>query len=699
MTSQVNFRRSVAAAILALVMLLGAGGLLINIYIENEQQRDLLQWETRLGLVADSKADALARALAADQRDLAELANNASLQLYLWQLVRARQQSGEDAGQAESAQQAYLRNLMLAAAERGGYMPDPAARVPANLPRSVSYGLALLDARLRPVVVTPGLGELADSYGEVMRGALAKPGTTLVDLRLDAEERAVVVIAVSVGAVSGSLTGGGAPNGVLIGVRSAEQELYPLLRRGPTFAEESETLLVARQDDAIVFLSPTQDGGAPLRRTLPIERADLAEVAAVLSPGSFVNLDNYRGVPVLQVSRRIRGLESAGEPWVLVQGVNAKDALSTADERRRFLLATLSLLLVSIAALSVAAWRHGSSVRARHQAEELRNKAAKLQKQTDLLHTVTDNIDVLTVLMNRDQEVVFTNQATANAVNNTIAGMVGSRISTIFGANMGAGIAALSDDARRQRVPLQRVLQLQLGSTLGSYQASFIPVERIGERRQLVLLVLSDVTDLRVAEQHHADMLRSLVSALSDAVDLHDPWSAHHANRMTDVARAVARELDLPADEQETLGLAATLANIGKIMLPGDLLTKTEPLTSADRELLQKHVDYSIELLKGLDFEGPVLDVIAQKQERLDGSGYPRGLTEEQMSLSGRILSVANAFVALVSARAYRQGMSMDDALAELLRGAGTQFDRRVIAALFHVVENRGDWSRWAERS
>ncbi len=99
---------------------------------------------------------------------------------------------------------------------------------------------------LRPVVVTPGLGELADSYGEVMRRALAKPGTTLVDLRLDAEDRAVVVIAVAVAAVSGSLTGGGPPNGVLIGVRSAEQELYPLLGRGPAFAEDSETLLVAR---------------------------------------------------------------------------------------------------------------------------------------------------------------------------------------------------------------------------------------------------------------------------------------------------------------------------------------------------------------------------------------------------------------------------------------------------------------------
>ena len=84
MTDRVNIRRSVSAAILALAVLVGAGGLLINLYIEDERQRDLLQWETRLGLVADSKVDALARSLAADQRDLRELADNASLELYLW---------------------------------------------------------------------------------------------------------------------------------------------------------------------------------------------------------------------------------------------------------------------------------------------------------------------------------------------------------------------------------------------------------------------------------------------------------------------------------------------------------------------------------------------------------------------------------------------------------------------------------------
>jgi len=115
----------------------------------------------------------------------------------------------------------------------------------------------------------------------------------------------------------------------------------------------------------------------------------------------------------------------------------------------------------------------------------------------------------------------------------------------------------------------------------------------------------------------------------------------------------------------------------------------------ADRDLLRRHVDFSLQLLSGLDFDGPVLDVIAQKQELLDGSGYPRGLTDQEMTLSGRILSVANAFVALVSARAYRQGVTIDAALEELLKGAGTHYDRRVIAALFHVAANRQDWTRW----
>ena len=215
-----------------------------------------------------------------------------------------------------------------------------------------------------------------------------------------------------------------------------------------------------------------------------------------------------------------------------------QDALAGANERRTFLLATLSLLLVAIAALAVAAWRHGSSVRARHQADELRGQgrqapapdrpAAHDHRQPGRAH----------VLVNREQEVIFTNQATASAAKSSIASIVGGRLSSIFGHAAAILLGDLSEDVAppaRARAPGAAAHARRRRWRVS--RSSLIPVERIGERRQLVLLVLSDVTELKVAEQQHADLLRELVGKLSDAVDLHDPYSAHHASRMAEVVR------------------------------------------------------------------------------------------------------------------------------------------------------------------
>jgi HD-GYP domain-containing protein (c-di-GMP phosphodiesterase class II) len=161
---------------------------------------------------------------------------------------------------------------------------------------------------------------------------------------------------------------------------------------------------------------------------------------------------------------------------------------------------------------------------------------------------------------------------------------------------------------------------------------------------------------------------------------------------MVEVANAIGRELRLGKKERQILELAATLANLGKIMIPREILVKTEPLTDAEHELLLKHVQHGLELLENLDFDGPVLETIAQKQELLDGSGYPHGLRAEQMSQTGKILSVANTFVALTSPRAYRMGISTKNAVSELMADADTRYDRQVVAALFHIAENRKEW-------
>ena len=112
--------------------------------------------------------------------------------------------------------------------------------------------------------------------------------------------------------------------------------------------------------------------------------------------------------------------------------------------------------------------------------------------------------------------------------------------------------------------------------------------------------------------------------------------------------------------------------------------------------MIRQSVLTSAELIEGVEFDGPVADTIRQIQERWDGSGQPSNLAEEDILPTARVVAVANAFVGMVSARAYRQGMSFDEASKALVSGAGTAFDRRPVSALLQYLDIEGGRQRWA---
>ncbi|MGI9288715.1 MAG: HD-GYP domain-containing protein [Pseudomonadales bacterium] len=693
MSSSVS--KSIIAGVIALILLLAVGGFIINLYISKERERDLQQWESRLGLVADTRVDAIERWVSDQFASLQELADNAALQLYVWQLSNQAMAHGDDNAvqrQVEPVQQTYLRNLILATANRHGFVGQSGSRIPANLPQIQATGLALLNAKLAPVASTPGMPELGKAYLRAAQAALdtGKPASS--ELRLDSQERAMLAFAMPVKAVLGAANrDGDRATGVLLGIRSAEHELFPLLKQGASFAEQNEALLVQQQDNNVIYLSPTADGGKPLRRTLPLDRKRLASASALAKPGYFGVENNYQGQTVLSVGRSI-----PHSPWILVQQVSAPQALRESNQRLRFLLTTLSLLLLSVGVFSIAAWRHGSSVRAQHQAQELRDKASKLQEQTELLHAITDNIDTHTLLLSNEEKVLFANQHVADVAEVDSSELIGKSLTAVLGSAAVGELAADIAHTKASREASTRMLELQYGEHKGTYHASVLPIDRVGEHAHPLLVVLNDITDLQSIQARHTRLLNSLVTTLAHLVDLHDPYSAHHSARTEEVCAALAHELDLNSAARQTLHLAATLSNLGKIMIPKDVLMKTDALTDAERELLQKHVQYGIELLENLEFEGPVLATIAQKQEHIDASGYPNGLRGNEMSQTGKILSVANAFVALVSPRAYREGVSVREAVGQLMQTDTNKYDRHVTAALLHVTENRKDWSDWS---
>jgi HD-GYP domain-containing protein (c-di-GMP phosphodiesterase class II) len=140
---------------------------------------------------------------------------------------------------------------------------------------------------------------------------------------------------------------------------------------------------------------------------------------------------------------------------------------------------------------------------------------------------------------------------------------------------------------------------------------------------------------------------------------------------------------------------AGQLMNVGKITVPPEILTKTGPLTEADREILANSLSVSAEIIGNVPFPGPVADTIRQISEHWDGSG-PLGLKGEEILVTARIVAVANAFVAMVSTRAYRDALAFDDACDALHAREEAAFDRRPVSALINIIDNRGGAERWA---
>jgi HD-GYP domain-containing protein (c-di-GMP phosphodiesterase class II) len=187
------------------------------------------------------------------------------------------------------------------------------------------------------------------------------------------------------------------------------------------------------------------------------------------------------------------------------------------------------------------------------------------------------------------------------------------------------------------------------------------------------------------------------VRTLVALVDKRDPYAAHHSTRVAMVAQAAAREMGLGPDAVQTVVFAGSLMNLGKILVPTELLTKTGQLNDEELGLIRGSLRATADFLEGIDFGGPVVETLRQLSEHWDGSGQPHGLKGEDILVEVRIVAVANAFVALASPRAYRAGIDLDAAIAKLREQAGTVFDRRAVAALENSLENRGGRDAWAD--
>jgi len=677
-------RRAMITVVVTLALITVAGVALVLWYVNAEREREIQNWQVRLGIVADGRLGALTQWMDEQVSVLTRLSTNANLQLYVMDLLAA---TGEDAQQVEGR---YVRNILDATANQAGFMPErQSSRVNANVGASVTAGLAVVDRAGDIIVGSEFMPGLPEGFG----AALARAGDgepVISGPRPGPTGEPLLSIVVPLYAVQQSPPDGN-QLGYIVGLRPFNHTIFRLLEQPGNVWESAESYLVRPRDGSVTYLTPLSDGSPPMGKSLSLETPDLAAAAAVEAPGLFGFGRDHAGTDVLFTSRTVPGTD-----WLLIHTISRAEALADADARLRTLLIVFILVIVGVLGGSVALWRHGTTVRLAEIATRYKLTADRLSNHMKFLRVVTDGQPTAIAAVDEGDHYTFANKEAAWGSDLEPDSLVGMTLAEVMGPHDAGKVRALNQQVLLTQSPASEVLTLERDGQERIIKSDHIPLAADREHPRSVLMVMQDVTELMAERARREATMRDLVGTLVSLVDQRDPFSANHSSMVAEVSRAIADEMGEGEAVRQTVDIAGNLMNLGKILVPEDILTKTGALSDEEFNTVRTAMVRTADMLSGVSFDLPVAETLRQLQERWDGGGFPDGLAGERICIEARIVMVANAFVGMVSPRAFRGALPIEKVISILMEDAGTRYDLRPVAALVNYLQNRGGADRWS---
>jgi len=245
-----------------------------------------------------------------------------------------------------------------------------------------------------------------------------------------------------------------------------------------------------------------------------------------------------------------------------------------------------------------------------------------------------------------------------------------------------------------------RALEIEITNKDGSAIWVEMKISPLRDRDCRVIGVLGasrDITDRKrmegELEQSYENLRRGLnatINVLVAAVEMRDPYTAGHQKHVANLARAIATEMGIPKEKIEGIRMAGTIHDIGKISVPPELLSKPGSLKDIEFGMIKLHPQVGYDILKNIEFPWPVALIVLQHHERMDGSGYPQGLSGEEICLEARIMAVADVVDAMSSHRPYRPAIGIEKALKEISQNKGTLYDPEAVDACVRLFTEKG---------
>ena len=427
-----------------------------------------------------------------------------------------------------------------------------------------------------------------------------------------------------------------------------------------------------------------QSFGDKLQRIAPTEASGVSALPGWSLHDGMLPLGTHIDPGLPAGEREIYGLALPvpNLPWRVEQTL----PMSHIDEkfaglRKNVIIGSLIMAALS-AGLLAALWWSLVSRNEHAVAEQMHKLYLVVNQQKQIMDGVNSALSAGIVLNDLNGLIHYANQSFARLCGREKASELRGLKYSELGMELARSLVTHTLTVHRAGEPFSFAEALLVEDKLRYFLTSCTPFRDETGRLSGIVSVYSDMTDIAVAQQRSQQMVAQTINAFVKAIEAVDTYLRGQSAFTAQLAVSLACQLGRnDAETLATLRTAADLSHVGIIQLPKDLLNKAGALSEQERALLQRHVEFAREALADIDFGLPVLEAITQMYERLDGSGYPSGLTDGAICLNARILGVANTFCALVRPRSYREAHGTEDAL-NILAETPPKYDVIVVDAL-----------------
>ena len=687
------------AAFLFLGIFTVGGVLAILSFVRSEKERTLRDWQIQMGLVVETRATAVEGWLVSQFDILRSIASNESQKIYIDNLLDATVPPEKKEG-AEG----FLRNYLKRVAEQNGFVtPPPSLEINANVVREGIAGIAVVAPSGQVLVASEFLPALKeDGFLDVLKENAARQ-RGLWNMRLDGESQPSLGFIVPVYPMDAK--DNAKPIAYVVGLKQVAKELFPLMSQPGETLKSAENLIVQEKPgtsgNTVQYLSPRRlplpNGTKPMTADSPNDPANSASAFALSKPGGFQIRPSYGNVPSLVLGRKI-----SGTPWVVLRTADKEEALGPSEKRQQAMLIGFVLVL-GLASVSMAtAWKHGAELRASAEAQRLKIAAERFTGFSKFLRVITDNQPTAIAAVDAGGKYSFANRTLAEAAGITTEEVSGKTMPAVIGPVRAAAYQKINkqvidelypgwpaDRAEGKWHPQKGRFEFEEGGKKKYTKTDHIPLRADRDHPPGVLLIEQDITEFITEREKRERMFRGLIDAFVKEVDGRQAESARSNGKLiAKLARGTAEEMGLTPNEAETAELAGELLNLGTVSLPQELLNKGGSRNDDEKRRLREAIVRSADLLSGLEFEGPVAEVIRQAQERVDGSGFPKKLQGDAILPAAKVVGAAKRLVDLIQGQE-GQAQKLDSALRTILAEAGGPLDRAAVAALVAFLDNR----------